>query len=117
MLTAICTSATGEENNLVSNSTTRIEVEASLGLLQSVLAHGRVACWRIAYQGANDQHGPWLVVVYAGCNHIPALTGTPVASRNLDRGQVCAEISRQLVNEEALAIRSLFVIIISKSIA
>lgn len=58
----------------------------------------------IPYQSADHQHRPGLTVVLSTGNDIPFLAIAAITSSNLNRGQVCAEISRQLINEEALAI-------------
>ncbi len=88
-LTSIGTSTTREEEHLVSGRTARVKVEASLG------------------QGADDEHRVRNVVVLAAGNDIPTLAIRRAASGDLDRRQVLAKVSGELVNKETPAVGSL----------
>jgi hypothetical protein len=89
ILTTIRPASTRKEQYLISCSTTRIEVEASLR------------------QCADHEHSAWLVDMLPSRNDIPELSVTPVTDTNLNWSQIGTEVSRQLINEEALSIGSL----------
>ena len=88
-LTSIATSTAGEEEDLVSGRTARIKVETSLG------------------QGADDEDRVRNVVMLAAGNNVPTLAICRAASGDLDRRQVLAKVSRELVNKETPAVGSL----------
>ena len=88
-LTSIATSTAGEEEDLVAGRTARIKVETSLG------------------QGADDEDRVRNVVMLAAGDDVPTLAICRAASGDLDRRQVLAKVSRELVNKETPAVGSL----------
>jgi hypothetical protein len=74
---------------LVPGLSTGIEVETGLG------------------QSADNSHDAIALDVFACRDNVPSLPVSRPAVSDLDRGEVGAEISRQLVNKKAFAVRGL----------
>ena len=67
----------------------------------------------VAYQRADNQHRSIDIVVLAPGDDVPALAlGGPTLG-HLDRGQISAEVARQLVHGKALAVRGLLGVVVS----
>lgn len=94
VLTSISTSTTREEIDLISSSSTRIEVQASLCLeIGQKIGHMLVEFY-VAYQSTDDEHHSFLVDVFSAGDNIPTLAIAAIAFGDLDRSEICAEVSR-----------------------
>jgi len=80
LTTAIRTSTARKQENLVTNSATRVEIEACVG------------------QAADNESLSWDVVVDTSSDDIPSLVGAAIAGNDVDGGQVLAEITRRGVD-------------------
>jgi hypothetical protein len=88
---AIASSTAREKNDCVSCSTTRIEIEASLGLERSESVKELT---EKTYQAADNQHCSSLVIMFPSGDDIPLLAGTPITISDLDWGQIGSKVSR-----------------------
>jgi hypothetical protein len=56
------------------------------------------------YQSINNEHSTRLVIMSSSSNDIPQLSLRAITSSDLNRIQICPEITRQLIDKKALAI-------------
>lgn len=104
LLTAVRAPAAREQEDLVACSATGVEVQASVRLHE---VSKDFHCVKKSYQAADDKSLALDVVVNSRGNNIPGLVLAAITGDRGDWGEILAEITRERVDGETFAIRSL----------